>query len=156
MHKINARRSSEEQLIAASCAQAGMSIIDDGDEKWSTRLGAGQYDTVVFAWQGSPLVTPNIPIYKTPPDKTNLLSNSQYYSNPQVDALMETVATATEPQKVADVLNQVDVIMWQDLNSIPLFQFPDILSFSDKVSNVIYNPSQQGPTWNIQLWATAA
>jgi len=155
MHKDNARRSAEMQLIQSSCGQAGMSVIDDSDPNWSTRLGAGQYEAVVFAWQGNPLLTAQVAEYRTPPDKTNLLSNYQYYSNPEVDKLLDQVVTETDYDKAADLLNQVDVIMWQDLNSIPLFQFPDILSFSEKVSNVVYNPSQQGPTWNINQWGAA-
>jgi peptide/nickel transport system substrate-binding protein len=155
MHKDNARRSAETQLIQASCAQAGISVIDDSDPKWSTRLGGGQYEAALFGWQGSPLVSPQVALYKTPPDKTNLLSNYQYYSNPEVDKLLDSVVTQTDPAKIADTLNQIDTIMWQDLNSIPLFQFPDITSYSNSVTNVVYNPSQQGPTWNIQHWAVA-
>ena len=127
MHKDNARRSSEMQLIQASCAQAGISVIDDSDPKWSTRLGAGQFEAVVFAWQGNPLLTAQVAEYKTPPDKTNLLSNYQYYSNPEVDKLLDQVVGETDQTKAADLLNQVDTIMWKDLNTIPLFQFPDII-----------------------------
>ena len=155
MHKLNARRSSEEQLIAASCGQAGMQITDDGDANWSKRLSAGQFDSVVFAWQGNPLLTAQVAEYQTPPDKTNLLSNYQYYSNPQVDQLLEQLKTTIDQQKAADILNQVDTIMWKDLNTIPLFQFPDVLSYNNKVKGVIYNPSQQGPTWNINVWGVA-
>jgi len=155
LHKINARRTAEVQLMAASCGQAGMSVLDDGDAKWSTRLGAGQYEAVFFAWQGNPQLTAQIAEYKTPPDKTNLLSNYQYYSNPEVDKLMDSVATQTDPKVAADALNQADTIMWKDLNSIPLYQFPDILSYSEKVTNIVYNPSQQGPTWNDNQWAAA-
>jgi peptide/nickel transport system substrate-binding protein len=72
-----------------------------------------------------------------------------------VDKLLDQVVGETDQTKAADLLNQVDTIMWQDLNTIPLFQFPDITSYSNKVTNVIYNPSQQGPTWNVQQWAAA-
>ena len=89
MHKVNARRSAEEQLTAASCGQAGISVVDDGDANWSTRLGGGQFDAVVFAWTASALQSPNKPLFHTPPSKTNLLSNYGDYSNPQVDALDE-------------------------------------------------------------------
>ncbi len=155
MHKLNARRASEVQLLQASCGQAGMNIIDDGDAKWSTRLGAGQYDSVFFAWQGNPQLTAQIAEYRTPPDKTQLQSNYQYYSNPDVDKLLDQVSKQADQKAAADLLNQADTIMWKDLNSIPLYQFPDIESHNNKVSGVVYNPSQQGPTWNIQQWAAA-
>ncbi len=75
LHKDNARRSSEQQLIAASCAQAGISVVDDSDPKWSDRAGNGQFDAAVFAWVGNPLLSSQKSIYKTPADKTNLNQN---------------------------------------------------------------------------------
>jgi peptide/nickel transport system substrate-binding protein len=65
------------------------------------------------------------------------------------------VKTVGDQTAAADLLNQVDTIMWKDLNSIPLYQFPDILSVSNKVKGVVYNPSQQGPTWNDHQWSAA-
>jgi peptide/nickel transport system substrate-binding protein len=156
MHKINPRRSAEEQLIAASCGQAGMKVVDDGDANWSTRLGAGQFDSVVFAWVGSALQSPNKAIFHTPPSKSNLLSNYGYYSNPQVDQYMDTLATNPDPAAQATAANAADVIMWKDMPQIPLYQWPDIYSSNKKMSGFDYNPTQQGPTWNDQSWSLAA
>jgi peptide/nickel transport system substrate-binding protein len=153
LHKDNARRSSEQQLIAASCAQAGIQVDDDSDPAWSDRAGKGQFDTAVFAWIGNPLLSSNRSIYKTPADKTNLNQNFGYYSNPQNDALMDTLATSTDPTKLATAANDADKLLWADLATIPLFQFPDLLAFSNKVSNVVYNPTQFDLTWNDNKWA---
>src|SRR5947209_13454981 len=112
MHKFNARRTAEVQLLAASCGQAGMSVLDDGDAKWTARLGPGQFDAVFFGWSGNPQLTAQVAEYKTPPDKTQLLSNYQYYSNPDVDKLMDQVVTQSDQKAAADLLNQADTIMW--------------------------------------------
>jgi peptide/nickel transport system substrate-binding protein len=156
MHKNNPRRSSEAQLTAASCAQAGISVVDDGDDKWSSRLGLGQFDSVVFAWIGSPLLSTQKPLYHTPPSKENLLSNGGYYSNPQVDKLMDTLTTETDTTKLATAANQADKMMWDDLATVPLFQFVDIVSHTNKVSGVVYNPTLFSQTWNDQTWGVAA
>jgi peptide/nickel transport system substrate-binding protein len=156
LHKDNARRSSEQQLIAASCAQAGISVLDDSDPKWSDRAGNGQFDAAVFAWVGNPLLSSQKSIYKTPADKTNLNQNFGYYSNPEVDKLMDTLASEPDPTKLATAANQADKLIWADLATIPLFQFPDLVAFSDKVSGVTYNPTQFGLTWNDQSWAVAS
>jgi ABC-type transport system substrate-binding protein len=153
LHKDNARRSSEQQLIAASCAQAGISVLDDSDPAWSDRAGQGQFDAAVFAWVGNPLLSSNRSIYKTPADKTSLNQNFGYYSNPQVDSLMDTLASETDPSKLATAANDADKIIWTDLGTIPLFQFPDLVANSDKVGNVVYNPTQFGITWNDNKWA---
>jgi ABC-type transport system substrate-binding protein len=153
LHKDNARRSSEQQLIAASCAQAGIKVDDDSDPKWSARAGQGQFDAAVFAWVGNPLLSSNRSIYKTPPDKTTLNQNFGSYSNPQVDTLMDTLATETDTSKLATAANQADKLIWGDLGTIPLFQFPDLVAYSDKVTGVVYNPTQFGITWNDNKWA---
>jgi peptide/nickel transport system substrate-binding protein len=153
LHKDNARRSSEQQLIAASCAQAGISVLDDSDPNWSDRAGLGQFDAAVFAWIGTPLLSSNRSIYKTPADKTSLNQNFGYYSNPQNDKLMDTLATETDPAKLATAANDADKLIWADLATIPLFQFPDLLAFSDKVGNVVYNPTLFDLTWNDNKWA---
>jgi peptide/nickel transport system substrate-binding protein len=156
LHKKNARRSSEQQLIAASCAQAGISVVDDGDDKWSTRAGNGQYEAVVFAWVGNPLLSSQKAIYATPPDTQHLNSNYGFYSNKQVDTLMNTLATETDTAKLATAANQADKLIWDDLGTIPLFQFPDLVAYSNKVSGVTYNPTQFGLTWNVNTWAVAS
>ena len=155
LHKDNARRSSEQQLIAASCGQAGIKVDDDADPKWSSRAGQGQFDAVVFAWVGNPLLSSQRAIYKTPPDKTTLNQNFGSYSNPQVDKLMDQLATDTNAANVATAANQADKLIWGDLGTVPLFQFPDLVAYSSKVGNVVYNPTQFGITWNDNKWAAS-
>lgn len=156
LHKDNARRAGEQQLIQTSCAQAGISVLDDSDPAWSDRAGNGQFDAAVFAWVGNPLLSSQKSIYKTPPDKTNLNQNFGYFSNAEVDRLMDVLAVETDPDKLATAANEADTVLWQELASIPLFQFPDLVAFSDKVEGVTYNPTQFGLTWNDNTWAAAA
>jgi len=47
-------------------------------------------------------------------------------------------------------------LIWGDLATIPLFQFPDVVAFNDNVKNVVYNPTQFGLTWNDNAWAVAS
>ncbi len=69
---------------------------------------------------------------------------------------MDTLASEPDPTKLATAANQADKLIWADLATIPLFQFPDLVAFSDKVSGVTYNPTQFGLTWNDQSWAVAS
>jgi peptide/nickel transport system substrate-binding protein len=156
LHKDTARRAGEFQLIQSSCAQAGISVIDDSDPNWSAKAGVGQFDAAVFAWTGGPLLSSERSIYKTPADKTNLNQNFGYYSNPAVDKLMDQLASETDPSKLAGIANDADKLIWGDLATIPLFQFPDVVAFNDNVKNVVYNPTQFGLTWNDNAWAVAS
>jgi peptide/nickel transport system substrate-binding protein len=156
LHKDTARRAGEFQLTQASCAQAGISIIDDSDPGWSARAGLGQFDAVVFAWTGGPLLSSQRSIYKTPADKTNLNQNFGFYSNPKVDQLMDQLASETDPTKLPAIADEADKLIWADVATIPLFQFPDLVAYSDKVTGVVYNPTQFAITWNDQAWAVAS
>jgi peptide/nickel transport system substrate-binding protein len=152
LHKDTARRRSESQLISASCALAGISVLDDTDPNWSDRIGDGQFDAVVFASTGSPRLSANRSIYKTPSDEAGFNQNFGSYSNPEVDALMDTLATETDPAKRVSAANQADKLIWEDLGTIPLFPFPELVAFSDTISNVVNNPTQFGITWNDNEW----
>ena len=52
-------------------------------------------------------------------------------------------------------MNQIDTLIWDDMATLPLFQFQDMIASSDTVSNVIYN-SPLGVTWNANEWALKA
>jgi peptide/nickel transport system substrate-binding protein len=108
----SATRTDEAQLIEASCAKAGISVVDDSDPKWSTRLGGGQFDAVLFTWITNPTLS----------------------------------------SELVEDANQADTQLWNDLATIPLWQYPQVTAYSDHVHGVRPNPTQQGLTWNIETW----
>jgi len=150
LHKKNARRQAEFELTQASCAKAGISVIDDGDDKWSSRAGKKDFDAVVFAWIGSDLLSPQKSQYVTDGGQ-----NWNAYSNKDVDANLEILASDLDSTKWPAAGQAVDVQMWKDLPTIPIFQFVDLLAYSNKVSGVSYNPTQQGFTWNMPTWSAS-
>jgi len=144
----NPRRQQEVQLTADACKQAGIGITDDPDaDIFTKRLPAGDYDIALFAWQGSSLQSPNKSIYVTDGGQ-----NYGKWTNKDMDAVLNQLTTELDPAKVFDLANQADAIAWKDLATIPVFQFPDLVANSDKVQNVIYNPTQQTINWNLQKW----
>ncbi len=145
-------RSAEAQLIEASCAKAGISVVDDADPKWGPRLGNGQFDAVLFTTVANPALSSQKATYHTPPSPQNLLSNYSDYSNPTVDQLMDTLATETDPAALAAAANHADTLLWDDVASIPLWQFPQVTAFANDVHGVRPNPTQQGLTWNVETW----
>jgi peptide/nickel transport system substrate-binding protein len=149
----NAARSAEAQLIEQSCAQAGISIIDDADPNWGKRLGAGQFDAVLFAWNTSPTGSAQEALYHTPPDATNLLSNYGSYSNPRADELLDQLATVTDPAEQIALANEADTLLWNDLATIPLWRLPAVVAHGDKVTGVRPNPTDQSITWNLASWS---
>ena len=54
----------------------------------------------------------------------------------------------------ADLMDQIDQILWDDMVTLPLFQFQEMVAYSDSVTGVVFN-GPLGITWNANEWATA-
>jgi len=151
----SASRAAEAQLIEASCAQAGIDVVDDADPTWGPRLGTGQFETVLFGWTVPPTQSGNKAIYHTPPDPKILLSNYGSYSNERLDGLMDQLTTALDPAELVNVTNEADTLLWDDVATIPLWRLPSVVASSDRVSGVVPNPTDQSLTWNVETWSLA-
>ncbi|MBK9972791.1 MAG: hypothetical protein IPP16_19520 [Acidimicrobiaceae bacterium] len=54
----------------------------------------------------------------------------------------------------ADLMDQIDQLLWDDMATLPLFQFQEMVAYSDTVSSVVFN-GPLGVTWNANEWALA-
>ncbi|GAA4819126.1 ABC transporter family substrate-binding protein [Actinomycetospora corticicola] len=142
------RRVQTVQLIQAACQQAGIKIVDDNDPNFlDTRLGAGDYDVALYAWQNDPFTSSHESIYKTGGSQ-----NYQSYSNPQLDALMAQASGNLDPAGYLAQWQQADKLMAQDLPSIPLYVQPNTVGYTDKIDNVWYQPNL-GAMLHANEWA---
>ncbi|GLZ54269.1 ABC transporter family substrate-binding protein [Actinomycetospora sp. NBRC 106378] len=142
------RRVQTVQLIQAACQQAGIKIVDDNDPNFlDTRLGAGDYDVALYAWQNDPFTSSHESIYKTGGSQ-----NYQGYSNPQLDALMAQASGNLDPAGYLAQWQQADKLMAQDLPSIPLYVQPNTVGYTDKIDNVWYQPNL-GAMLHANEWA---
>ncbi|MCB0992548.1 MAG: ABC transporter family substrate-binding protein [Acidimicrobiales bacterium] len=145
----NARRTDQVALTIQSCNQIGFNVIDSGSETFfDVELAASDWDVAMFAWAGSPLKTGSSETYRT-----NGGLNFTGYGNPDVDALLDAINTELDAATQADLANQVDAILWEDLVTIPVFSFPGVVAYVDNISGVVFNPSQNGLTWNASSWS---
>ena len=131
------RREQTVQLIQAACGQAGIKVVDDNDPNFlDTRLGQGDYDVALYAWQNDPFTSSHESIYKTGGSQ-----NYQGYSNPQLDALMTQASGNLDPAGYLQQWQQADKLMAGDLPSIPLYVQPNTVGYTDKIDNVWYQPN---------------
>lgn len=147
----NPRRQSTNELFAEQCAEAGIELTDDAAENFNAeRLPAGDYDIALFAWVATPFLSSNTSIYV--PD------GPQNWNNYKNDALTDLFAQANaefDDAVRADLMDQIDQILWDDMATLPLFQFQEMVAYSDTVSNVVFN-GPLGVTWNANEWALTA
>lgn len=148
----NQRRTDTVALIKQSCDQAGFSIQDAGtDSFFGVELNQGDFDVALFGWAGAPFRTGTSAAFETGGG-----NNNGNYTNPEVDELIAEFNTTLDPERGVELANQIDMILWEDLVTLPMFTFPGIFAVADGTTGVVYNPTQFGLTWNAEKWATAS
>jgi peptide/nickel transport system substrate-binding protein len=146
--KSNTRRAAEFALIQASEAQAGITVVDAGNDDWPDLLGNKSYDAVLFAWDYTSLaVTANQAIFQTGGG-----SNYQGYSDKAVDADFTKLSGTYDKTTQLALLADVDKHLWADASGATLFQFPDVNGWSSNVTNVSDNPLSPAIFWNFFDW----
>jgi len=147
----NPRRQSTNELMATECKAAGIELTDDPSEDFnSVRLPASDYDIALFAWVATAALSSNTSIYQPGGGQ-----NWNNYNNPKIQTLFDQANIELDPAKRADLMNQIDQTIWDDMATVPLFQFQEMVAHSDAIGNVVYN-GPLGVTWNAQEWTVAA
>jgi peptide/nickel transport system substrate-binding protein len=71
----------------------------------------------------------------------------------KASALLNKAKFTADPVARADLLNRAEVLLADDVFSIPLFSRPAFLLNAARVKGPILNPTQQGSTWNAETWS---
>ena len=146
----NKLRETQGELLKTQMKAIGVDIKIDNVKAavlFSERLPKGNFDIADFAWVGTPFATSNKSIYVT--------GGGQNYgkgSDPKVDALFNQAGAELVDAKRTDLLNQADAELWQNMVTIPLYQKPTFIAYSDKYGNIGDNASVEGPFWNAGTW----
>jgi peptide/nickel transport system substrate-binding protein len=146
----NPRRVNEFQLIQSSAAEAGFNVTDCGSEDWGGLLGTpGAYDASLFGWQSTSLgVTEAGPNFQT-----GGINNMNFFSNPEMDAVIAELGGEFDPEKQIELKQEIDRILWENYYGATIFQFPSVTAFDEsKVTGI--DPSILAPTifWNVTEW----
>jgi len=116
-------------------------------------LKAGGFQIALFAWVGSPFITTLTNPYLTPSSPTQVGQNYSRTGTPQIDALIKQSATETDTNKQADLGNQIDTLLWDQMATLPLYQKPTFLAHSATLEGAKDNATQAGPLWNSSSWS---
>ncbi len=115
-------------------------------------LPSGDWDIFMFTWQGSPTSSAtSFGSYGCGGDQ-----NYMNYCNKKASAMLQKAQFTPDPKVRAGILNRAEVIMAEDVPSVPMFVRPGFLINNKKVSGTIINPTNQGSTWNVQTWTVSA
>ncbi|WP_309131686.1 ABC transporter family substrate-binding protein [Brevibacterium sp.] len=143
----NARRQQEFQLIKESAEKAGFTIEDVGDVNWGTRLGDKTYDVSLFGWQSeSTGITDSDANYRT-----GAQNNYGGYSNPETDKILDEILVAPEPEQ-EKLVTELEAQLTEDAFGAPIFQFPELLVYNEKLKNAKSTTVSPTIFWNYWEW----
>ena len=150
----NDRRQQELALIKASAEQAGFTIVDASAADWSTVLTTqfNTYDAALFGWQSTGLGKGE----SGPNYVTGGINNFYGWSDPKIDELFKELEVTTDEARAKQIVIEAETIIYQQGWSVPIFQFPGVLAWSDQVQNVETGFLSPNYFWNAQNWAPAA
>ncbi len=158
----NPLRQQTIDVIIPQAAEAGFEISARpdpdifSDATVPTSLEAGGFDIALFAWVGTPFASSNASIYKSLDAQGGIQGQNYVYGNdPEVDALFDELAQEPDLDAQADLGNQIDTLLWEDLYTIPLYQKPTFLAYSSTVDGIEDNATSVGPLWNSEKWSLA-
>lgn len=137
---VQAGRSTDEdaeQVLIASLKAIGVELKPDNKSGVAFRDARykGGYDLFYSGW-----ITAADPTYsvffgsKGP-------NNGQGYSNPKVDALLDTAESTLNPLVRGKALRDFQTVLMQDLPTIPVTSNPSMIAVTDKLGGFVPNPT---------------
>lgn len=146
-----------EELFQAEMKSIGVKINIQNytaSKLFGTVGPKGEFDIIEFAWVISPFASANQSIYCSY-TSAKCQNNWDHYANPTVDSLFTKAIAATNASQAASYYNQVDAQLWKDMVTLPLFQQPNLWSWSTAFGGIQPDTSNVGIPWNAQDWGLA-
>ena len=151
----NQLRETQGVLLQAQMKQVGIQIKINNkpsNKYFGEDLPNGNFDIADFAWVGTPFaISGSKSIYVSGSD-----SNYGQYANPKVDQLFSQATAELDPAKAADLGNQIDQVLWDDMVTIPLYTKPTFLAWRNTFTNIHDIATSEGPFVDEPLWAQKA
>jgi peptide/nickel transport system substrate-binding protein len=147
----NQLRQQTAELFQAAMKEIGIDVKIDPTPKLGNTLSTGDYDIIVFAWVGTPFYSGNKDLWATTGG-----SNYGKWSNADADKALEEAAKTLDEKKVQELLNKADEIMAKEAYVLPLYQKPVFVAIYSDYINIRNNPTNAGPTYNIEEWGLKA
>jgi peptide/nickel transport system substrate-binding protein len=119
------------------------------------QLPSNDFDIAEYAWSGGPDPSGFDAIYQCQNPAKNLGGqNYKLYCNHTVDALLKKGDKELNPGKRTRYYAQAQALISNNVAIIPLFAPPNILVYKSAVKGMgaSNNPTQEGPTWNVERW----
>ncbi|MBB5913677.1 peptide/nickel transport system substrate-binding protein [Nocardia transvalensis] len=112
------------KIIQQDMARVGVKLNIEtvrGQGLFSDVINPGKFDLVQHGWSGGVFPLGALEqIYAWNPD--NPQSNHARVGTPELNALIEQTVSEVDPDKARELANRCDVMIWNEVHSLPLFQ----------------------------------
>jgi peptide/nickel transport system substrate-binding protein len=113
-------------------------------------LPSRDWDISMFTWLGGPTSSITaFALYGCGGDQ-----NYMTYCNRTASNLLQRAQFTPNNVQRRNLLHRAERILAEDVISIPMYVRPGFLINNRAVSGLLLNPTQQGSTWNSELWRT--
>jgi peptide/nickel transport system substrate-binding protein len=149
----NQRRATSTAIFSQQLGAVGIKITPlfepANPNFFGQRLPGGDFDLAEYAWSGGPDPSGFDAIYQTGGG-----SNYKNYSNKTVDALINAGDSDLNPTTRTATFQKAAKILADEISVIPLYSPRYILVYKSafKGMDKSNNPTQEGPTWNVEEW----
>jgi peptide/nickel transport system substrate-binding protein len=151
----NALRETQGELLQAQMKQVGIDIKIanlDSQKLFGEALPNGNFDIANFAWLGTPFaISGSRDIFRTGGG-----SNYGAYSSKEVDQLFTQANSETDEAKSAELGNQIDQQLTDDMATIPLYTKPTFIAWRNTFANIRDNTTNEGPFYAANTWGQKA
>ena len=113
-------------------------------------MKSGDYEVALFGWASSGQIVTGQNIYTTKRPQ-----NYGQYSNPTVDKAWEEVAATLDEKVQLEQLKIIEMELWNDLATIPLYTHPGLTAYDSTIGNVRSTMTQNNVVWNGEQWLVA-
>lgn len=108
-----------------------LDIVTVPISRFGPTLTGHEFEIIAFSWIGTPYPFSGIKqIYGS-----NSESNFAQLSMPEVDELAEQIAVETDPEKRIALANEADLIIWENVHTLPLYQRPELIATDSQLAN---------------------
>jgi peptide/nickel transport system substrate-binding protein len=140
------------EILQAQAKSAGIEFKPDNQPSrlFFPRLSDEDYDLALFAWNSTGDPAGQVDLYGIGGG-----SNWKHYNNRTVTRLFKASDAELNVRRRMAFNNRADVILANDMVTLPLYQKPTYFVFKSKLRNLVDNPTLQGPTWNTERWTAS-
>jgi peptide/nickel transport system substrate-binding protein len=151
----NKLRETQGELFQSQMKDIGVQIKIsnvDSTKFFGEWLPNGNFDIANFAWVGTPFaISGSRDLYKTGGG-----GNYGSYASKKVDDLFTQANGETDEAKSAELGNQIDQQLTEDMATIPLYNKPTFIAWRSTFGGIRDNATNEGPFYAANTWGQKA